>query len=281
MSRLLCIGMGYAARVLGDRARRGGWHVHGTSRSEEGAARLRAAGFDASVMTGDAASTETLAAVALATHIVVSPAPDVRGDPVLRAGADAIASSPAEWIGYLSTVGVYGNHQGAWVDEDTPVRPISPRSLRRAEAENAWLDFGRRTGKAVHIFRLAGIYGPGRSAIDNLRTGSARRIDKRHARGTWRRLRQHRARHQAAAKRHQAAAKRHQAAAKRHQAAAKRHPQAATGVHSITSLARSLRLYGMVKPSALAVFRLMSSSNLVGCSIGRSDGFAPLSILST
>ena len=178
MTRLVCLGMGYSARVLGARALHAGWHVHGTSRSQEGAARLVAAGFRASVLTGDAADAATRAAVTDASHILVSPAPDDRGDPVLRVLADDIVASPATWIGYLSTVGVYGDHGGAWVDEDSELRPVSERSRRRAEAEKAWVELGARSGKAVAIFRLAGIYGPGRSAIDNLRAGTARRIDK-------------------------------------------------------------------------------------------------------
>jgi nucleoside-diphosphate-sugar epimerase len=83
------------------------------------------------------------------------------------------------WIGYLSTIGVYGDHQGRWVDETTPVSPGSQRSRQRVVAETAWLDFAARSGKRMQIFRLAGIYGPGRSAIDNLRDGTARRIVKR------------------------------------------------------------------------------------------------------
>jgi nucleoside-diphosphate-sugar epimerase len=178
MNQLLCVGLGYSARVLGKRALASGWRVHGTSRTTDGAARLCKAGFEASVMSGDAHSAETAEAIARATHVLVSVPPDAGGDPVLRQHAIDLAASPAGWIGYLSTVGVYGDHQGAWVDEATPARPSSVRSKRRLEAETAWHDFGHRTGKAVHIFRLAGIYGPGRSAIDNIRDGTARRLDK-------------------------------------------------------------------------------------------------------
>ena len=178
MTHLLCLGLGYSARVLAARAHRAGWHVHGTSRSAVGAERIEALGYSASVMTGMEWTADTAAAIAAATHILVSPAPGADGDPVLRHYADDLVSSSAEWIGYLSTVGVYGDHAGAWVDEDTPVKPMSERSKRRVAAEQAWLDFGQRSGKAVHIFRLAGIYGPGRSAIDDLRAGTARRLDK-------------------------------------------------------------------------------------------------------
>ncbi len=93
--------------------------------------------------------------------------------------ADDIAALPGlAWIGYLSTVGVYGDHKGAWVDEDSATLPIHERSLRRLEAERAWLAFGAATGRRVEMFRLSGIYGPGRSVIDNLRAGTARRIVK-------------------------------------------------------------------------------------------------------
>jgi nucleoside-diphosphate-sugar epimerase len=113
------------------------------------------------------------------THVLVSIPPDVEGDVVLRHFRDDLAELPdLGWIGYLSTVGVYGDWQGQWVDETTPLRPASERSLRRIEAERAWLDFGAETGKRVQVFRLAGIYGPGRSVIDSLRAGTARRIVK-------------------------------------------------------------------------------------------------------
>lgn len=178
MSTLLCLGLGYSARVLAARAHHAGWRVHGTSRSAEGAARIEALGYTASISAGRERAAATAATIAKATHVLVSPAPDADGDPVLRHYESDLEASPAEWIGYLSTVGVYGDHGGAWVDEDTPVAPMSERSKRRVAAEQDWLNFGRRTGKAVHVFRLAGIYGPGRSAIDDLRAGTARRLDK-------------------------------------------------------------------------------------------------------
>ena len=178
MTHLLCFGLGYSARVLAKRAQAGGWQVHGTSRTEAGAARLREAGYEASVVADGQRGPETGSALTQATHILLSVPPDERGDPVLESFAEAIANCPAQWIGYLSTVGVYGDHQGGWVDEDSELRPVSARSRRRVAAEKAWLDFGRRSGRAVHIFRLAGLYGPGRSAIDNIRAGTARRLDK-------------------------------------------------------------------------------------------------------
>ena len=113
------------------------------------------------------------------THMLVSIPPDLEGDAVLRLLREEIAALPdLGWIGYLSTVGVYGDWQGQWVDETSPTRPKSERSLRRVQAERAWLDLGRETGKRVQVFRLSGIYGPGRSVIDNLKAGTARRIVK-------------------------------------------------------------------------------------------------------
>ena len=98
---------------------------------------------------------------------------------MLRHFRDDLAALPElAWIGYLSTVGVYGDCQGQWVDETAPARPTSERSLRRVRAENAWLAFGSESGRRVEIFRLAGIYGPGRNVIDNLKAGTARRIVK-------------------------------------------------------------------------------------------------------
>jgi nucleoside-diphosphate-sugar epimerase len=97
---------------------------------------------------------------------------------VLRFHAEDIAQSDAEWVGYLSTIGVYGDHGGAWVDETTPATPTSERSKRRELAEQQWLGFAERSSKRVEVFRLAGIYGPGSSAIDSLTNGLARSIVK-------------------------------------------------------------------------------------------------------
>lgn len=119
------------------------------------------------------------AAVAEATLILVSIPPGDDGDPVLQAVGDKIASAPRlRGLVYFSTVGVYGDHGGAWVDEDTEPQPVSERSKARLAAENAWRELGERAGKPVAILRLAGIYGPGRNAFVNLRSGTARRIVK-------------------------------------------------------------------------------------------------------
>lgn len=114
------------------------------------------------------------------THILVSIPPDDDGDPVFRMhGNDIIRLLPSlRWIGYLSSTNVYGDREGGWVDESSELRPTSKRGSRRARAEEQWLSLSRTHGLPVHIFRLAGIYGPGRSAIDSVRAGLARRIDK-------------------------------------------------------------------------------------------------------
>lgn len=179
MSTLFCFGMGYSALALGRRLLTAGWKVTGTARSEERLEALRAQGFGAVHFSGEAPGPDLPAELGAATHVVVSVAPGEAGDPVLRHHGDDLAAAPSvAWIAYLSTVGVYGDHQGAWVDEDARLNPRSDRSKRRVAAELAWADFGARSGKPVQIFRLAGIYGPGRSAIDNLRRGTARRINK-------------------------------------------------------------------------------------------------------
>jgi nucleoside-diphosphate-sugar epimerase len=115
-----------------------------------------------------------------ASHILVSVPPNEAGDPVLSRHGDDIAAQAGhlKWIGYLSTVGVYGDHGGAWVDEETAPRPVSDRGRRRLAAERAWAELGAQTGIPVAIFRLAGIYGPGRNPLDRLKRGEARRIVK-------------------------------------------------------------------------------------------------------
>ena len=177
--RLFVFGLGYSATALVRRLNdAGGWTIAGTSRSDEGVATLAQAGIDAHRFASDAPLTDAgLGALAEATHILSSVPPDEDGDPVLRLHGPAIAASDAIWIGYLSTTGVYGDTGGDWVDESAPVQPSGPRGERRAAAEKDWLALGG--GKLpVHIFRIAGIYGPGRNALAQLRAGTARRTDK-------------------------------------------------------------------------------------------------------
>ena len=181
VTHLFCFGLGYSARVLSARLLEQGWHITGTSTTADGAHRITVLGERARglVFDGVTASAEVGEALQSATHMLTSIPPDKIGDPALRLHrADLARASDLSWIGYLSTIGVYGDWQGAWIDEETPPRPQSPRSIQRLDAENTWLDFGAETGKRVQVFRLPGIYGPGRSAIDNVRAGKARRIIK-------------------------------------------------------------------------------------------------------
>ncbi len=114
-----------------------------------------------------------------ATHLLSSVPPDEEGDPVLDMhGEDIAAARGLRWVGYLSTTGVYGDRGGGWVDETSELRPTGERGRRRVAAEMRWLELQRRRGIPVHVFRLAGIYGPGRSALDTVRSGQARRIVK-------------------------------------------------------------------------------------------------------
>jgi nucleoside-diphosphate-sugar epimerase len=173
---LLSLGHGYSARALAT-GLDAGWRVVGTTRSPERAAALRAEGVEA-VLWDDAEA--VTAAIGAATHLLSSVAPDERGDPVLRRhrGDLAVAAGRVAWAGYLSTTGVYGDRAGGWVDEESPLEPVNPRSRWRAAAEQDWLDMWRAHGLPVHVFRLAGIYGPGRSAFDRLRAGRAQRVVK-------------------------------------------------------------------------------------------------------
>jgi hypothetical protein len=181
--RLFVFGLGYSAQALIRRLREenggeGGWTIAGTSRSADGAATLAQDGIDAYRFDSDLPLSEAgLAALAQASHILSAVPPGQEGDPVLRLHGPAIAKSAATWIGYLSTTGVYGDTGGAWVDETAPAQPSGPRGERRAAAERDWLALGDGTAP-VHIFRIAGIYGPGRNALAQLRAGTARRTDK-------------------------------------------------------------------------------------------------------
>jgi len=168
MSRLLVFGFGYSGRAVARAAREAGFDVTVTSR--EPAARKAEDGVQ-KIHFEDAEE-----AIAEATHILATAAPGERGDPVLARYGAQIAVGTAVWMGYLSTTGVYGNRDGGWVDEESAPAPQSPRAQRRVEAELAWAEFGGQA--AVDIFRLAGIYGPGRSMFDDLREGSARRVVK-------------------------------------------------------------------------------------------------------
>lgn len=178
MSNLFAFGLGYSAQELADRLLGDGWTVAGTCRTAEKAERLKERGIEAHLFDPANDIVPDPAVIGGATHILISVAPGEDGDAVLNHFRDTLASSEATWIGYLSTTGVYGDSGGAWVDETSSTEPSLVRAQRRVAAERAWLDLHADHGQPVHVFRLAGIYGPGRSAIDTIRKGAARRIDR-------------------------------------------------------------------------------------------------------
>ncbi len=170
---LLSFGHGFSARALARRLVPQGWRVIGTTRSAEKAEALWDEGVEGVVWPGSDLS-EALGA---ATHLLTSVSPGEDGDPVLNALGDDIAAIAGrlEWAGYLSTTGVYGDHEGDWVDEASPLEPSTERGQKRVVAEAAWAAI---PGLPLHIFRLAGIYGPGRGPFEKVRRGTARRIIK-------------------------------------------------------------------------------------------------------
>jgi nucleoside-diphosphate-sugar epimerase len=176
--RLFVFGVGFSSKALIDEVKyRFDW-IGGTTRSEEKAATLKKTGIEPFLFDGENKSAAISKALATATHVLVSIGPNDTGDPVLNHFADEITAGKPDWIGYLSTVGVYGNHDGAWVDEETRCNPVSKRSVQRVVAEEAWLDYSKRNSLPVQIFRLSGIYGPGRNAFENFKKGTARRLVK-------------------------------------------------------------------------------------------------------
>ncbi|MCW5734599.1 MAG: SDR family oxidoreductase [Enhydrobacter sp.] len=166
--KLFIFGLGYSGLEIARLAMAEGWNVAGTITSAEKAERLAAEGIDTHLFDG----TASFSARALddASHVLCTIAPGTAGDPVLR--TDSVRGRGVRWLGYLSTTGVYGDHDGGWVDETTPSRPDQPRSIERLAAERVW------QAMDATIFRLPGIYGPGRSAIDRVKAGTAQRIDK-------------------------------------------------------------------------------------------------------
>ncbi len=164
---------------MGTALKEAGWHVAGTCRSEVRRNALEALGFEASIFDGRKRSNRIERQINASDHILCSIPPDEDGDPALVCYEDQICETKrVRWIGYLSTTGVYGDWEGQEVDERSPLRPKSDRARQRVKAERAWLSLGQNTGHPVHLFRLAGIYGPSRSVIDRVRAGTAKRIDK-------------------------------------------------------------------------------------------------------
>ena len=178
LGRLFIFGVGYTGLVLARRLRKQGWIVGGTVQGEARLAELAADRITGHVFDGTKPLANFAEAVGRATHILESIPPVGETDPVLAHHASDIAAlKNVTWIGYLSTTGVYGDCDGDWVDERAGLHPTGPRGRARVAVERAWLDLVH-LGLPVHVFRLAGIYGPGRSALDSVRTGAARRIVK-------------------------------------------------------------------------------------------------------
>jgi len=180
--RLFCFGLGYSASALARRLAARGWRIAGSARDAARVAQLRDDGIQAFLFDRDRPLDDPARALAGTTHLLSSVPPGDggdSGDPTIDThGQDIAACTDLTWVGYLSTTGVYGDRAGGWVDEDSDLAPTGSRGQRRVAAERAWLALHREHGVPVHLFRLAGIYGPGRNALVSLRKGAAQRIDK-------------------------------------------------------------------------------------------------------
>ncbi|MFN3700567.1 MAG: SDR family oxidoreductase [Alphaproteobacteria bacterium] len=176
---LFCFGYGYTCDYLGHALLEKGWKVSGTTRSLEKREELKSRGIHAHIFDQDKPLPDAYGLLDGVTHVLISTPPDDNGDTAYNWHGRELAGVPSiRWAGYLSTTGVYGDRNGEWVDETSELRPTSKRGTRRLEAENQWLGLHKNLDLPMHIFRLAGIYGPGRSALDSVRAGVARRINK-------------------------------------------------------------------------------------------------------
>ncbi|MCW9046222.1 MAG: SDR family oxidoreductase [Alphaproteobacteria bacterium] len=176
---LFIFGLGYSARFLAKSAMEQGWKVSGTCQSAEKKAELEADDIGAFVFDRQNPFEDTLGILSSVTHILCSVPPDKQGEPIVDLIGEQLSSlKNLEWIGYLSTTGVYGDRQGALVDETAERRPSSDRSQRRMEAEDKWFTLHNQKNLPVHIFRLPGIYGPGYSTFDRLKEGKAKHINR-------------------------------------------------------------------------------------------------------
>ncbi len=178
MPHLFCFGLGYTATALGKVLLQKGWQVSGTCQTQDKRQELTQLGFEAVLFDGNNHSKDVAARLNSATHILQSIAPDAQGDPVLSVFAPDIRAHAAQiqWLGYLSTTAVYGDRQGGWVEETSELIPQMPRGIWRVQAEQHWRNLMSESGLPVHIFRLAGIYGPGRNQLKKLLAKKARRI---------------------------------------------------------------------------------------------------------
>ena len=181
-AHIVVLGMGYSATAIGLRLKALGWRVTGTTRSEATCADFADAGLEGLVFNGRDISSKLATALSQATHVLSSISPDLSlgegGDRYLDMMRPHLNPAKLDWLGYLSTIGVYGGQNGEWVDEETPVAPSSHRTERRVDAEGAWAFAGEALDVPTGTFRLAGIYGPGRSPLTKLLEGKSRRIVK-------------------------------------------------------------------------------------------------------
>ncbi len=177
--KLFCFGYGYTASFLAERLKQFGWKTAGTTTDPEKKMFLKQAGIEAVLYDHNHTINDPHFTFRDVTHVLLSIPPAAEGDPVVDVHGLDLAKMPnIEWVGYLSTTAVYGNQDGNWVDEMTPPEPTSRRGSLRWRAEQQWQFLHVNDGLPLHIFRLSGIYGPGRSAIDSVRAGTARRIEK-------------------------------------------------------------------------------------------------------
>ena len=168
---LIFFGYGYSARYLAPLLLKAGWTISATTRSTDPP---KVEGVDF-IQFNSLLDTD----ISRVSHILISVPPNETGDPVLNRHINLIlGATNLRWVGYLSTTGVYGNTDGILVDETSPLNPSNARAKRRVAAESAWLNLYKNHNIPVHIFRLPGIYGPGRSSLDQVKAGRARRIEK-------------------------------------------------------------------------------------------------------
>lgn len=178
--RLFCFGYGYVCDYLGYALQQqGGWTLAGTTRDPARRNELLVRRIRTRIFDDDMPIIDPAAALRDVTHLLIAAPPNEYGAPTFNMHAEDILRMPnLEWLGYLSTTGVYGDRNGGEVDENSELNPTNARGEKRAKAERQWLSLFHHHDLPVHIFRLAGIYGPGRSALDTIRAGVARRIDK-------------------------------------------------------------------------------------------------------
>ena len=176
-NRLFCFGLGFSSLALAESLLPKGWHVSGTCRGSDRQDAIKV--NNTFLFDGSCATPEISKAISSATHLLITIPPQLSGDVVLENFSEEISkASHLQWIGYISSTGVYGDAQGEWVDESSPLRGSTDLNRRRVEAESAWFKMGQDHGLPVMIFRCVCIYGPGRNLLVSVQQGRARRIDK-------------------------------------------------------------------------------------------------------